>query len=128
MEIIRGIRGEFIDSRGAIAVILDKQDYPVRSILHIVSKKGAVRSNHYHKTDSHYCYLLSGRAEYSEKPVAGGALESALLNAGDMVYSGPMMIHGIRFLEDSVLLAFATKSRGQADYEADTVRIKLIPD
>jgi len=36
------------------------------------------------------------------------------------------MIHAMRFLQPSVFLAFATESRSQEDYEADTVRIELI--
>jgi len=34
--------------------------------------------------------------------------------------------HAMRFLEDSVMLCFARNSRAMADYEADTVRVRLI--
>ena len=125
MEIDRNIQPEFKDDRGAITKVLDK-DFAIRSVLHITSKKGSIRSNHYHKTDSHYCYLVSGKAEYYEKPVEGGKLEKTALNAGDMVYSAPMIIHAFKFLEDTVMYAYAAKSRNQADYEADTVRVALI--
>ena len=126
MDITRNVQPEFTDARGGIAIVLDK-DFPIRSILHITSKAGTVRSNHYHKTDSHYCYLLSGKAEYYEKPVSGGKIESAVLKAGDMVYSASMVIHAFKFLEDTVMFAYAAKSRNQSDYEADTVRVTLIP-
>ena len=30
----------------------------------IESKAGSLRANHYHKTDWHYCYVLSGKNKY----------------------------------------------------------------
>ena len=125
MQLFRHIQPEFIDDRGGITRILDSAS-PIRSILSLTSAKGSVRSNHYHKKDTHYCYLLSGRMEWFEKPCQGGEMKSAVLGAGDMVFTPAMTIHAVRFLEDSVLLTFATESRNQADYEADTVRVALI--
>ena len=126
MHIIKNIQPEFVDNRGGIAKVLDDGVTNIKSILRITSKKGSIRSNHYHKEDSHYCYLESGKLEYYEKPVNGGGIKKAILQYGDMVFTPPMMIHGMKFLEDSVLWAFATKSRQQNDYEADTVRVTLI--
>ncbi len=125
MNITRNITPEFVDVRGAITKILDNGT-AIKSILLITSETGAVRANHYHKKDSHYSYLLSGKMEYSEKPVAGGDIQTAALSAGDMVFTPPQMIHAMRFLEPSVFLAMATESRSREDYEADTVRIELI--
>ncbi len=125
MRIFRNIKPEFTDARGGITRILDSES-PIRSILSITSQKGSVRSNHYHKKDTHYCYLVSGKMEWSEKPVEGGEVESAVLEAGDMVFTPAMTIHAVRFLEDSMFLTFATEARNQDDYEADTVRVTLI--
>lgn len=125
MKLFRNIQPEFIDSRGGITRILESS-MPIRSILSITSFKGSVRSNHYHKKDTHYCYLVSGKMEWFEKPVEGGELESAILDPGDMVFTPAMMIHAVRFLEDSVFLTFATETRNQQDYEQDTVRVQLI--
>lgn len=125
MILTRNITPEFVDVRGAITKILDNGT-AIKSILLITSKAGAVRANHYHKKDSHYSYLLSGKMEYSEKPVSGGEVQTAVLSAGDMVFTPPEMIHAMRFLEDSVFLALATEPRSQEDYEVDTVRIELI--
>lgn len=129
MKIIRGIKPEFLDDRGGITRILDDENFSVHSVLYITSKAGTVRSNHYHKTDAHYCYLLSGKAEYYERPVDGNdsSIEHASLVAGDMVFSDSMIIHSFKFTEDTVLLAFAKKPRNQTDYEQDTVRYELIP-
>ena len=123
MKIIRNIKPDFIDDRGAITRILD---IPIRSILLITCKKGSIRSNHYHKKDSHWCYILSGKAEWYQKPVSGEKIEKEILNAGDMVYDPPNMIHAGRFLEDTVELAFCTEPRDQENYEEDTIRVKLI--
>ena len=125
MKLFRNINPEFVDSRGGITRILDSES-PIRSILSITSAKGSVRSNHYHKKDTHYCYLVSGKMEWHELPVQGGEMESAVLEAGDMIFTPAMTIHAVRFLEDSVLLTFATESRNQQNYEADTVRVGII--
>jgi len=125
MYITKGIKAEFTDVRGAITKILDNGT-AIKSILLITSGAGAVRANHYHKHDSHYSYILAGKMEYSEKLVEGGAIQTAVLEQGDMVFTPPQMIHAMRFLEDSVFLAMATKSRSQEDYEADTVRVELV--
>ena len=125
MKLFRNIKPEFVDGRGAITRILDS-DTPIRSILTITSKKGSVRSNHYHKKDTHYCYLVSGKMEWFEKPLEGGEIESAVLESGDMIFTPALTIHAVRFLEDSVFFTFATEARNQADYEADTVRVALI--
>lgn len=124
MKVFRHSKPEFIDDRGSIARILDSES-PIHSILWIISKKGSIRSNHYHKKDTHYCYLVSGKVEWFEKPLDGGKIESAVLEPGDMVFTPATMVHAARFLEDSVLIAFATESRNQPDYEADTVRVIL---
>lgn len=128
MNIVRGINPEFIDERGAITKILDDGKTIFKSILIITSKAGTVRANHYHKTDAHYCYMLSGKMEYFEKPVGAedSDIKSETLQTGDMVYSPAMVIHAFRFLEDTAWVVMALNSRHQAAYEADTVRVKLI--
>ena len=124
MNIIRRKEPEIVDTRGAINKILDGID--IKSVLLITSKAGTIRANHYHKKDTHYSYILSGSVEWSEKRVEGGEVEMQILYAGDMVYTPPMMIHGVRFLDDTTFLVFATESRDQKDYEEDTVRVELI--
>jgi quercetin dioxygenase-like cupin family protein len=124
MEITRGIKPEFLDDRGGITRVFD-QGHSIKSVLVITSKAGASRSNHYHKKDMHYCYVFSGKAEWYEKPVEGGKLESAILEAGDMVCTPPMTIHAVNFLDDTVLITLSTQHRNRDDYEIDTVRVTL---
>lgn len=131
MQVTRNIKPRIVEERGEINIILDiaKEQPPIRSVMVITSKAGSVRSNHYHKRDSHYCYLMSGKAKWYEKPVEGGELESEILGAGDMVFTPPLTIHAVKFLEDTTMLAFSTLGRDQMsneEYEADTVRVKLI--
>lgn len=126
MKIIRKIKPEIKEERGNITKLLDDGKTTIRSILLIISKAGSVRSNHYHKKDVHWIYMLSGKMEYYEKPVRGGKIKKAVLGPGDMVYTPPMTIHTTKFPKDSVFMAFSIKSRNQKAYEKDTVRIKLI--
>ncbi len=46
------------DARGAMQPLVDMD---MKSCVLISSKAGAVRANHYHRTDWHCCYVLSAR-------------------------------------------------------------------
>ena len=129
MKLIRGIKPEFTDERGDIFSLFDENGKTViKSALFITCKEGAIRANHYHKEDSHYCYMLSGKMEYTAEPVEGENPErkTVIVNAGDIIYTPSMTKHAMRFLEDSAFLALATKSRRDGKYEDDTVKVKLI--
>ena len=54
------------DDRGAIQSLVN---FPMKNLSLISSKKGAVRSNHYHLTDWHYMYMISGSADYYSRPL-----------------------------------------------------------
>lgn len=125
MRIFKNIKPEFIDDRGTISKILDDGSTTIKSILLITSKKGTVRANHYHKKDSHYCYILSGKVKVLDKPVRSGKVKSVILDKGDMVLTQPMHVHSFRFLKDTVFLTLATKSRSRKDYESDTTRVTM---
>ena len=96
-------------------------------MLYIVSKKGAVRANHYHKKDYHSVYCLSGRFKYFEKDMRkpSSKIESVILKPGDLVLTHPMIAHRMKFLENSIFLAITTEPREQERYEEDTVRLKF---
>lgn len=114
----------FIDERGEIQNIVEAA---FGSVLTITSRAGAIRANHYHKTDYHYCWLQSGRVVYYYRPVGSQSPPIELtVGQGKVFYTPPMEQHAMRFLEDSVMLCFARNSRTMANYEADTVRIRLI--
>lgn len=112
----------FEDNRGAIYDILE---VPVGHVGMITSKKGAVRGNHYHKKSTQYTYLVSGSAEYLQRDTRGDSkLESVVLLPGDLVETPPLVIHAMRFLEDSTILDITTSSRESGGYENDTVRVQ----
>lgn len=128
MKLIKNIKPEFVDQRGGITKLLDDGKTNIKSVLLITSKKGSIRSNHYHKKDAHWIYMISGSMAYYEKPVKDKKpkTKKVIVNAGDMVYTPSMAIHGTKFLENSVILALSIKSRHQKAYEKDTVRVKFI--
>ena len=114
----------FADDRGAIQPLVDLM---MRSAVLITSKKGAVRANHYHKTDWHYCYVVEGCIEYFHRPTGSDAEpERLLVEAGQMVFTPPMVDHGMKFPVDTVFLALSRNPRDQESYEADVVRIHMI--
>jgi len=114
----------FADDRGAIQPLVD---VPMESCVLITSKKGTVRANHYHRTDWHYCYVLSGSIEYYHRPTSSGRKpEKVVIGPGEMFFTGPMVDHAMVFPEDTVFLTFGRNSRAQPVYEADVVRIAPI--
>jgi len=114
----------FADARGAIQPLLERM---IRSASFITSKKGAVRANHWHKTDWHYCYLVSGALEYYERP-EGSTLKpkKLVVKAGQMVFTPPHVEHAMKFLEDTAWVTLSRNPRDQDAYEKDVVRVKLI--
>lgn len=110
----------FIDVRGAITNITP--DVEIRDILYITGKKGAVRGNHYHKKDRHFCYVLSGKIQY-EWEDEGGEKGSLTLVPGDLVVNDILEKHRFIFKTDGAFIAMATEPRNQENYESDTVRV-----
>ena len=114
----------FVDARGAIQPLVDLM---MRSAVLIESNKGSLRANHYHKTDWHYCYVISGCIEYLHRPTGSdGEPEILLVRKGEMVFTPPMVDHGMRFPEDTVFLTLSRNPRDQESYEADVVRVDMV--
>ena len=112
------------DGRGAIQCLVN---FPAKNISLITSKKGTLRSNHYHKTDWHYMYVLSGSFDYYFRPTGTDEKPKKItVSAGQMVFTPPLEDHTTVFTEDCELLAISRNPRDQETYEADTVRIELV--
>jgi quercetin dioxygenase-like cupin family protein len=112
----------FVDERGAIQNLLNT---PMQCASIITSKKGSVRSNHWHKTDWHYLYVMSGSMEYYERPVDMDydiTQKPLIVSAGQMVFTPPNVIHKTIFIEDTVLLSFSKRNRDHESHESDVVR------
>ena len=114
----------FVDVRGSIHPLVDRL---MKSAVLIESNKGTLRANHYHKTDWHYCYVISGCIEYYHRPTGSDAEpECVVARAGEMVFTAPLVDHGMVFPEDTVFLTLSRNPRDQETYEADVVRIDML--
>jgi len=113
----------FEDARGMIQTLVDGG---VQTVQIITSKANSVRANHYHKTDSHYMYVLKGTMKYVHRPADDTSAPSWLLvKEGQLVYTPPLVEHAVEFLEDSVFINITGKPRDQSTYEDDLVRVEL---
>ena len=118
------LKKPFVDHRGSIQPLVDTL---MKSAVMIVSKAGSLRANHYHKTDWHYCYVVSGRIEYLHRPTGSSQEpEILIIEEGEMVFTPPMVDHGMRFPVDSIFLTLSRNPRDQDSYEADVVRIDML--
>jgi len=112
------------DDRGSIQSLVN---FPMKNISLISSKKGSVRSNHYHLTDWHYMYVLSGSFNYYYRPTnSDDELECVQVKAGELIFTPPMEDHATVFLEDCDLLAMSRNPRDQEAYEKDVRRVILV--
>ncbi len=111
----------FTDARGSIQPLVDMN---MNSCVLISSKAGTVRANHYHKTDWHFCYVLSGSIEYYHRPAGSTEVpERVVVEQGQLFFTPPMVEHTMVFSEDTVFLTLGRNSRVQEAYEEDVVRV-----
>lgn len=113
----------FEDARGVIQNLLLT---PINSVAVIKSKAGSIRSNHYHLTDWHYIYVVSGSLKYYERGVEDTVKPAPrLFKSGDMFFTPPMKVHKVEFLEDTVIMTFAKNIRDHEHHEEDVVRMEF---
>ena len=118
------LENPFADVRGKIQPLVDVM---MRSAVLIESKAGSLRANHYHKTDWHYCYVLSGTIEYIHRPTGSNKEpETIIVDKGEMVFTPPMIDHAMKFPVDTVFLTLSRNPRDQETYEADVVRVDFV--
>ena len=97
------------------------------SAVMISSKKDTVRANHYHQTDWHLCYVISGSIDYYHRPHGSEEdPEHVYVKTGELFFTPPLVDHAMVFPEDTVFLTLGRNSRAQESYEADVVRIPPI--
>lgn len=124
LEVIVKLDQPFLDERGCIQPLLDLR---TESALIINSSKGSVRANHYHKTDWHYCYVISGQIDYFHRPVGTTASPKKVsVKKGELFFTPPLVEHAMLFTEDTTFLTLSRNQRNQNAYEEDLVRVKLI--
>ena len=114
----------FVDLRGSIQPLVDSI---MKSAIMIHSKAGSLRANHYHKTDWHYCYVISGKINYYYKELnSDKAPELLIVEKGNMVFTPPLVEHCMKFPEDTLFLTLSRNPRDQETYELDVIRTNLI--
>jgi oxalate decarboxylase/phosphoglucose isomerase-like protein (cupin superfamily) len=120
------LRPPYTDQRGKIFNLLD---LPLGSVSLITSAPGAVRANHYHKTDWHYCWMQKGSMDYYYRPVSAKTPAKHIHVAeGQMIYTPSMEEHAMVFRDEATMWCFAGNPRTRHDYESDTVRVaSLVP-
>ncbi len=114
----------FKDQRGEIQPLVDAM---MKSAVMINSKAGSLRANHYHKTDWHYCYVISGEIEYYHRKTNSSLPKKRItVKKGQMVFTPPMVDHAMVFKVDTIFLTLSRNFRDQKTYENDVVRIELL--
>lgn len=109
------------DSRGSIISIVDEKVKNV-SIINCLPK--TIRSNHWHKKDWHYMYIMEGIMEYFY--VIKNKIFFMKLKKGDNVFTPPKELHATYFPVKTVMVVSSKNKRDKKTYEKDTVREKLI--
>lgn len=123
-EIIVKMEPPFLDARGAIIPLVEAD---MKSALLIHSKPGSVRANHYHKSDWHYCYVLSGAIDYYHRPHGSMAAPDCVrINAGQTFFTPPMVDHAMKFPVDTSFLTLSRNARDSKSYEEDTIKVELV--
>ncbi len=112
------------DDRGWIQPLSDEN---MKSAVLIQSKKGTFRANHYHKTDWHYCYVLTGEINYYwRKCGETGEPEMKTIKKGELFFTPPLVEHTMVFAKDTEFICLGKNSRKQEVYEADIERVQLV--
>ena len=109
------------DQRGSILSIVDEQ---VNNVSIITCLPKTIRSNHSHKKDWHYMYVLEGVMEYFFE--FKNKIFFMKIKKGDNVFTPPRELHATYFPVKTVLLVSSKNPRDKKTYERDTVREELI--
>jgi oxalate decarboxylase/phosphoglucose isomerase-like protein (cupin superfamily) len=109
------------DTRGSIVSIIEERTNNI-SIINCFPK--TIRSNHLHKKDFHFMYVLEGIMEYFF--VKKKKIFFIKLKKGDLVFTPPKELHATYFPVKTVLIVASKNKRDQKTYEQDTIRKKFI--
>lgn len=102
------------DERGTITNLV----HHAGNVAIIRSVAGSKRSGHWHQTDSHWLYVVSGCMQYRE-----GDQVPVEVHAGQMIFTGPNVKHWTEFPVDTVLVAMNEMPQTTHAHEADVVRV-----
>ena len=111
------------DDRGEILSIVDNT---VSNVSIIKCNANTIRSNHYHLTDWHLMYVLSGKIDYFYKEIEGSKINYLEVKNGDSIFTPSLEIHATYFPIETKLVVSSLNPRDQETYEKDTVRVEFI--
>lgn len=110
------------DPRGSIISLINNHKSSNVSIITSYSK--TFRSNHLHKKDWHFMYVLEGIMEYFFQKKK--KIFFIKLKKGDLVFTPPKELHATYFPVKTKLLVVSKNKRDRKTYEKDTIRKKFI--
>ena len=111
------------DRRGSIISIVDDV---VQNVSLITCNAGSIRSNHYHKKDFHYMYVLEGEIDYFYKELNNDVVHYFKVKKNDIIFTPKNEIHATFFPLNTKLIVSSMLPRDQETYEKDTVRVEFI--
>ena len=111
------------DIRGSIVSIVDDV---VQNVSLITCNAGSIRSNHYHKKDFHYMYVLEGEIDYFYKELNNDIVHYFKVKKNDIIFTPKNEIHATFFPLNTKLIVSSMLPRDQETYEKDTVRVEFI--
>lgn len=112
----------FINAAGKIQNLINGNIGAV-AIIHSIA--GSTRSNHWHKNNWHYLYVISGVVKYFERNVDGTDILIKEYKEGDMFFTPPHKVHKTEFLTDCILLSIGKESKEHSAHEEDLVRVEF---
>jgi len=116
----RELPKEFVDNRGAILPI----EHELGNVQVIWSNAGAIRANHYHKTDTHACYLVTGSMDYYWRNHGDVKIHKERFTQGTKFTTGPNIDHEMVFTDNSIMVVVSKYSRDPKSYDDDIVKIQ----
>ena len=113
------------DSRGNIISIVDQS---VSNVSIISCNSNSIRSNHYHKKDFHFMYVLEGKIDYFFKNIDENdkTVSYIEVNQGETIFTPKLEIHCTYFPVKTKLVVSSFYPRDQKTYEEDTIRVEFI--
>lgn len=126
--IVRG-KDAFVDKRGEINNF--KLNENINLIATITSKKGSMRSNHYHPVQQQKCLLIKGEyiSVYKDLQNENSKKITHVIKPGDLVVTEPNVAHTMVFTKDSIFLNLVKGEREHKNYgKTHTIPYMLVDD
>lgn len=111
------------DKRG---FILPLSDVNSKSVSLLKSGVGAIRANHYHKTDWHYIYVLKGSFIYFYKKKNEKKTNHVIVKKGEAIFTPPKLWHAVYHHKPTEMIVISKNFRDRKTYEKDTVRVNFV--